>query len=345
MSLKRRLMLIFSLILLISGVIIIALIGYETSEQMDILTDSTLTDSEKIREMQHEIQEILVAISIFVAVVLLGALLVIRYVTNQFLSPFLELVDQLTVRGSLNLSPISLHSRSKEVDLIVTRVNQLLLNIGQRIEHEKQFTADVAHELRTPLAGMRLHIELMDDVPEKALLLTRIDELLITIERLLQFARASHKLHSDQVTEINLFEAVIKPLQNEYRDNFPHPIDWSIPETMMIHGDASLLYLLLKNLLDNVKFYAAEGEKSEVSAVKSARGIMLIVQDRGMGMSEARMQAMTKRFQRADETRSGFGLGLNIVQKIVEAHQGTIDFDKRTDGHMGLRVVVTLPYS
>lgn len=229
MSLKRRLMLIFSLILLVSGVVIIALVGYETNEQMDILTNTTLTDSEKIQEMEHEIQEILVAISLFVAVVLLGALLMIRYVMNQFLTPFVSLVDQLSERGSLNLMPITVDSRSKEVDLIVGKVNQLLLNIGKRIEHEKQFTADVAHELRTPLAGMRLTLELMDDLPEKTLLIARIDELLITIERLLQFARANYELHSDQVAEISLYTAVIQPLQNEYRDNFPHPIIWNVP--------------------------------------------------------------------------------------------------------------------
>ena len=342
MSLKRRLMGLFSLILLISGVTIIALVGYETSEQMDILTDTVLTDSEKIQEMQHEIQEILVAISIFVGVVLLGALLMIRYVTNQFLTPFVNLVDQLSERGSLNLTPIIIESRSKEVNLIAGKVNHLLLNISQRIEHEKQFTADVAHELRTPLAGMRLTLELMDDLPEKTLLIARIDELLITIERLLQFARASHELHSDQVAEVSLYQEVIQPLQNEYRDNFPHPIIWNIPVDLKVRGDASLLYLLLKNLLDNAQFYAGQGESTEVSAQKTITGVELIVEDHGPGMSEVKRQAMTERFQRADESRQGFGLGLNIVQKIVEAHQGSMRFEARLDGRPGLRIVVGL---
>ncbi|GGZ99686.1 hypothetical protein DC083_08840 [Ignatzschineria ureiclastica] len=342
MSLKRRLMLLFSLILLVSGVIIIGLVGYETSEQMDILTDTILTDSEKIQEMQHEIQEILVAISIFVGVVLLGALLMIRYVTNQFLTPFVNLVAQLSERGSLNLTPIIIESRSKEVNLIAGKINHLLSNISQRIDHEKQFTADVAHELRTPLAGMRLTLELMDDLPEKPLLIARIDELLITIERLLQFARASHELHSDQVAELSFYQEVIQPLQNEYRDNFPHPIIWNIPADLKVRGDASLLYLLLKNLLDNVQFYAGQGENTEVLAQKTATGIELIVEDRGPGMSEVQRLAMTERFQRADESRQGFGLGLNIVQKIVEAHQGSLRFDARLDGQPGLRVVVLL---
>lgn len=343
MNLKKRLTLSFSLILLISGGLISFWIWYETSEQMDILLDPSLSDKEKITMMRYEVKEILSALVIFIVVVLLFVLLMISSVTNQFLKPFIALSEQLETKTALNLSPISLPATSRESTIIIDKLNQLLSNIAQRIEYEKQFAADVAHELKTPLAGMRLTLELMDESPEKPLLLNRIDELLITIERLLQFARANHELHSGEREAFNLFTEVIIPLQGDYDEHFPHPIHWQIDPALCLKGAPSLIYLLLKNLLDNVKFYAGNGQYTIVSATQTDSLITLCVIDNGAGIPESQLASVLERFHRADQSRNGSGLGLNIVEKITQAHHGKLQIRNRTDGKTGLSITVSLP--
>ena len=343
MGIKRRLLLALTGIILTSGIIIIALIAYEISEQIDILTDQALSDAEKVRAMRHEAKEILIALMLFIILILIGAILSIRYVTQRLLIPFERLSEELALRSSLNLTPILLQTPSQEVEMMVSKVNQLLQNIGQRIEYEKAFTADVAHELRTPLAGMRLTLELMEVQPERELLINRIDDLLVTIERLLQFSRASYQLHFENIREFDLLQEVIEPLLMEYRPQFPHPLRVDIPVGLKMRGDASLLYLLLKNLLDNIRFYAAEGEYSEIVAKQEVGAIRLVISDRGAGIPSMQMAELKARFHRADRSRRGFGLGLHIVEKIVLAHHGEIHFSERDDQLSGLQICILFP--
>lgn len=344
MSLKQRLILYFSLILLISGIILTGFVWYETQEQLDILLDMTLTDSQKVTAIEYEIKEILIAITVSIFVIMLLALLVISYVANQFVKPVTLLSEQIELRGFLNLSTIQVSGRSKEIKVIVRRTNDLLLNIADRIEYEKQFTADVAHELRTPLAGLRLNLELTEDLPEKQLLISRIDDLLMTIEHLLQFARANHKLHSSEIAPFNFFEEVIEPLKILYEEDHPHPIIWNIPKDLEVSGDPDLISLLLKNLLDNAAFYAAMSTKTLVSIKKLESHVELIVEDNGLGIDPQRLKEMTQRFHRVDESRNGFGLGLSIVERIVHAHHGRMILKNREDGQKGLRIEILLPY-
>lgn len=340
MNLKKRLLISFGAILAISWIIIVAWIWHETDEQMDILMDPNLSDAEKFSMIQFEIKEIFIAVTVPISIVMLLAWVIIVSITNRFVKPFLQLAEQLQKRNELNLTELNIHSTSNESEIIVQRLNQLLERIALRIEYEKQFTADVAHELRTPLAGMRLNLELMDDVPEKPLFIAKIDELLVTIERLLQFARASHELHSDQAYQFNVYSEIIEPLKAEYEGNYPNALQWNVPQDLKLKGDPSLIYLLMKNLLDNAKFYASNGKETVVSFQKKADKVELTIIDNGKGINPAQLAEMIKPYKRSDETRNGFGLGLNIVERIVQAHDAKMTMQNRKDGETGLMILI-----
>jgi len=340
MNLKKRLLISFGAILAISWVIIVAWIWHETDEQMDILMDSNLSDAEKFSMIQFEIKEIFIAVTVPISIVMLLAWVIIVSITNRFVKPFLQLAEQLQKRNELNLSELTIHSTSKESEIIIQRLNQLLERIAERIEYEKQFTADVAHELRTPLAGMRLNLELMDDVPEKPLFIAKIDELLVTIERLLQFARASHELHSGEAYPFNVYSEIIEPLKAEYEGNYPNHLAWNVPQDLQLKGAPSLIYLLMKNLLDNAKFYAADGKETVVSFQEKADWIELTIMDNGNGIPLNQLAEMSKLYKRSDETRNGFGLGLNIVERIVQAHDAKMTMQNRKDGETGLMITI-----
>lgn len=340
MNLKKRLLTSFGAILAISWIIIVAWIWHETDEQMDILMDPSLSDAEKFSMIQFEIKEIFVAVTVPISVVMLLAWVIIVSITNRFVKPFLQLAEQLQKRNELNLTELTIHSTSKESEIIIQRLNQLLERIAARIEYEKQFTSDVAHELRTPLAGMRLNLELMDDVPEKALFIAKIDELLVTIERLLQFARASHELHSSDAYQFNVYSEIIEPLKAEYEGSYPNPLLWNVPKDLKLKGDPSLIYLLMKNLLDNAKFYAADGKETMIAFHEKVNAVELTITDNGQGIHPDKLSEMTKPYKRSDETRYGFGLGLNIVERIVQAHDAKMTIHNRTDGETGLMITI-----
>lgn len=338
MNLKKRIIISIGLTLFFSWLMVTVWIWHETNELKEIMVDPQLTDLQKIEEVNFEIKEIFVALTLPTLMIMCVAMVIMAGVVNRFLQPFTQLAEELQTKSDLDTIDIDAASISKEADIIVLRLNQLLQRINQRIDYEKQFTADVAHELRTPLAGMRLNIELLEDIPEKVLLLDRIDSLLITIERLLQFARASYELHANHIEPFDINKDVIQPLVAEYEGDFPHPIRWSVPSNLSLKGDSSLIYLLLKNLLDNVKFYAKESQETIVSFSEDDRHIVLQVMDNGPGIDEHLIKNLTQRYTRVDESRVGSGLGLNLVERIVFAHNAQMMIENRHDGQSGLVV-------
>ncbi|GAA5094745.1 ATP-binding protein [Wohlfahrtiimonas larvae] len=340
MNLKKRLIISFGSILSIAWLIIAFWVWHETSEQIEIMTNPDLSNAEKMALMNIEVQEIYLAVTIPIFVVMLIVWFLIISITNRFVMPFSQLAEQLHKRNELNLNELNVHTTSKESEIIVLRLNQLLERITERLEYEKQFTADVAHELRTPLAGMRLNLELMDDVPEKPLFIAKIDELLVTIERLLQFARASHELHSDQAYQFNVYSEIIEPLKAEYEGNYPNHLAWDVPQDLMLKGDPSLIYLLMKNLLDNAKFYAADGKETVVLFQEKVDRVELTIIDNGNGIHSNQLLEISQPYKRSDETRNGFGLGLNIVDRIVRAHDAKMIIRNRTDGETGLVIMI-----
>lgn len=343
MRLKKQFLWALTLVLSITGIVLIFLVMHETNEQMVIIEKGFSNEVDKILAIKSETYEIFITIVIAIFVALVSAFLIISYLTNRFLAPLLHLTQQLETRSSLNLKPIMVNNASKEIVVIVKKVNQLLSNVSERIEHEKQFTSDVAHELRTPLAGMRLTIELIEDLPEKSLLLERIDDLLRTIERLLHFSRASHKLHLQEMTPFNLSETIIPALKEEYQD-YSHPLVWEYPPKIMIRGDQELLVLMLKNLLDNAHFYAANGKETRVCISQNKEETLIVIEDNGQGVTNGQMMQLLQSFHRIDQTRNGFGLGLNFVERIVHAHNGRLYLKHREDGKKGLRVEILLPF-
>lgn len=333
-------MIAISIILFLAWVIMSLSVWYETTEQMAIITDTTLTDHEKITHIQFEIKEIFVALTVPIFIIMVMAMILIAFFTNRFLKPFVEISEQLRTKSDLSHITLQSSIHSKEAKIITMRLNELFKRIHQRFEYEKQFTADVAHELRTPLAGIRLNLELMDNVPEKQLLLSRIDDLLVTIEQLLHFSRASYEINTSHAHHFNIYQDIIIPLKAEYDENFPHPIRWEISQDLTLKGDPSLIYLLLKNLLDNAKFYAQEGKETLVSFHKTKDQIILEVLDNGNGIDEAALLHITEHYKRVDQSRKGFGLGLNLVERIATVHQAQLQIHNRKDGESGLHITV-----
>lgn len=345
MNIRKKLLLRIGIILILTQVVIAIWVWHESQEQIEILTDSSLSADEKNTQIAHELNETLLALSIPSITLVSISLLLIYLSINRITAPLVQLNQAINQKSGYDLSPINIEKGAIEVNIIVEKLNLLLQRIADSMENERRFTADVAHELRTPLAGFRLNLEMVDeqDLPEKNIFIQRIDQLLMTIEQLLSLARAGHRLHNDNNPAIDLISEVLAPLRQELDDDFPHPINWSLPEKLNMRGDSSLLFLLFKNLFDNVRFYAPHSCYTLFSVHQQKDEILFTLIDNGPGVSESQLEKLTERFRRLDQSRNGFGLGLNIVERICQVHHASMQISNRHDGKSGLKITIRFP--
>ena len=186
---------------------------------------------------------------------------------RRLTEPLEHLAQGVNERSTHDLASLPLEKNaSAEVATIVDSTNRLLQRISLGLEHERRFTADVAHELRTPLAGIRMHLELMAFESPDSIepLIQRIDDLMQLTDQLLQLARASQQSRAGQLSmsSMDLVAEVCQPLQQEFDWFDDLQMHWQLPEQAACIGSAPLLQIALKNLIENARKYA--GERPEI---------------------------------------------------------------------------------
>lgn len=187
----------------------------------------------------------------------------------------MEILEKdLNQRTEENLKPIAPISNMREIKSITSVLNNLFIRLSTTLSQERLFTSDVAHEMRTPLAGIRLHLELLEnnnniDCTE---LIDRIDRLVSTVEQLLMLARASQKFTVGQYQHINFYNDIMIPLSDELTEltsQKQQQLEWYLTDKDLIfNGDATLIRLLVRNLVENSYRYSPENTKIVVSCYK-----------------------------------------------------------------------------
>ncbi|HBH15946.1 MAG TPA: two-component system sensor histidine kinase PmrB [Leclercia adecarboxylata] len=341
-SMRRRLMVLLAVILLFCQLVSVIWLWHESREQISFLVSETLSAKARNQHVEKEIREaiasLLVPSLVMVGFTLLFSFWAVTWITR----PLNQLRASLANRSADNLPPLPMYSDMEEIGAVTTSLNQLLARLDQTIKQERMFTADAAHELRTPLAGIRLHLELMaqSGSPQATTLIARIDQLMHTVEQLLMLARASQALASGHYDTVNWRDNIFAPLalENETKD---HTLIWPQTGSLSVQGDATLLRLMLRNLLENAVRYSPAGTTIEVRMQEVDDGTLVSVCDQGLGIDEAHRQSITEPFRRIDQRYGGSGLGLSIVQRIVQLHRGKLTLENRPEG--GLTVGCWIP--
>ncbi len=244
-----------------------------------------------------------------------------------------------------------------ELDEVARAFNGTLARLERAVTEMRQFSAALAHELRTPLAALRGEIELAlrsvrPDGPRGRSFgsqLEEIDKLNRLIDQILTMARAESgqipltfapldlpRLGAEVVAELEpLAETRGIALRSE------------VPDAIVVDGDAGWLQRLMLNLLDNALKFTTEGGRVTLRVSREAGAARLEVDDTGIGMSPEVLARLFEPFFRADPARSstvdGAGLGLSLVKWIVEAHNGRIAVESRAG--RGSAFIVWLPLS
>jgi two-component system sensor histidine kinase TctE len=276
-------------------------------------------------------------------VLIILAALAVWFGVARGLRPLRELQNAVASRSPSDLSPLNALSAPKEVKPLVLALNELLGRLAEDREAQKRFVANAAHQLRTPLAGLKTQAELAeryrnaDDLRQTLRYIrTSADRATRLVNQLLSLARvepaASKTITKEPVDLIAVVrdataEIVPQALQKNIDLGFEAP-----EESCWLLGDAASLFDLAANLIENAVLYTQEGGRVTVR-VECQSLPRLIIEDNGPGIPEAERERVFERFYRSLGTGvSGSGLGLSIVREIAEMHGAAIRLDTGIDG-------------
>lgn len=263
----------------------------------------------------------------------------------------LEPLTRRLARRDDELEPISGPDVPVEILPLTQTIDGLFARLRTVLSLQERFIADAAHQLRTPLAGLRLHVDraLASDDPQVLRdALDHIDQLTErtarTSTQLLALTRAqTHKKEHLQMDEVDLAQVIPAMVERRVPEALRARIDLGYQgsdEPVLVHGDPAALQELLDNLIDNVLHYAGRGAGATVSvAALPGDQVLLQVEDNGSGVPAEVLGRLGERFFRAPGTEaSGTGLGLAIVQEIARQHHAQCHFAPGTEGGLQVRL-------
>jgi two-component system, OmpR family, sensor histidine kinase TctE len=295
-----------------------------------------------------------------IALPMLGLLIVVVLLLVWFgVGHGLRVIDRLTARlASQSPGMVSVSSADVPIELLpLTRtIDDLFARLNSALAAQERFVADAAHQLRTPLAGLDLHVQRALADPREATVrdaLAHIEELSRRVARtssqLLVLSRADADVSRPAQGARFDLTAQVSALINERVDEVIarhcEIACEGMRKPLMLNGDANLIHDLLDNLIDNALCYAGEGCSITVSLHRDQDAVTLAVEDDGPGVADAHLHRLGERFFRVPgQNEPGTGLGLAIVVQIAERFGANVSF-LHGRLHRGLRVEVVFPLS
>ena len=269
------------------------------------------------------------------------------WLIRRLLRPLEDTATHIGAKSPQDLSLIEAPNPPRELQPILDALNTLLARLGAALDGERRFTSDAAHELRTPLAALRMRVQLIErelKLPDHHLQQLRadLDRCTGLVESLLALARLDPQAEAPQretvvldalIDSIDLSHAHAKSMRVEHVLSVPR-----------MQASPHLIASALRNLVDNAVRYGNEGGCIRIeSAPLPGGGVRLAVRDDGPGVPQDQQDRLGERFFRVLGTgQSGNGLGLSIVARIAALHGGNLRFEHGIDGR-GLGVVLDFP--
>ncbi len=253
--------------------------------------------------------------------------LLIGVLVHQSLSGIRQTGLAIAARQPQALTPVP-DSGVPEIQPLIDALNQLFARVNRTFEQEKRFTADAAHELRTPLAAIRMQAQVAqgarDDAERQQALVSVLrgcDRMTRLVEQLLQLARLEAQmptpLEAPHDVRIEIAETLAS-LSDQAKLR-QQTLELIAPEPVILSMPAAHTGVLVRNLVDNALRYSPEGARVDVRLC--AQNKCLEVHDSGPGLSPDQLDQLGQRFYRVPGSQSeGSGLGWSIVQRLVELH-------------------------
>ena len=274
--------------------------------------------------------------------------LLLWFSIRKGLHPLAALSQEISKRQPGNLTLIEVQSVPDEVQPIVTALNDLLTRMEQTLDHERRFTDDDAHQLRTPLAAIQAQLYSARHSPAGtpqqqafAQMQQSVERGIRLVNQLLTLVRLDPKqarpefqrLRLDKIAETICAELAPLALQREQSLELV-----ATPDLPLVTGNADLLAMLLANLVDNAIHYTPRGGNIVINLQADGAGVQLAVSDDGPGIAPELRQRVLERFYRiAEQSQPGTGLGLAICKRVAELHHASLTLSEGMQGR-GLTV-------
>ncbi len=298
--------------------------------------------AEDIRPLRADVETFQWQFAVVATVMLIVVIVLHMFWVRRGLSPLKSIQRELHLLESGELKKLTVELAPSEVQPLVRQVNRLLEAMLSRMERSRRALGNLAHALKTPLTALTQHIdgpELQQHPETQAELRRYAEAVRELIERELKRARMAGDAMPMQRYDLRAeIDSLLQTLRMVHREK-NLAINAQIPETTSCPVDREDLFELLGNLLDN----ACKWARTRVRLViDSNKGWEFKVEDDGPGVSAEHFDRIAQRGIRIDETTKGHGLGLSIVQDLVDSYHGTIKFDISPELG-GLRVAIQFP--
>ncbi|MBN2104513.1 HAMP domain-containing histidine kinase [bacterium] len=218
--------------------------------------------------------------------------------------------------------------RNDELGRLTEAFNSMVQQIKQMIRSRDQLLLDVSHEMRSPLTRIKVALEFIQDGEKKTAILSDITEIETMMTEILETERLQTEHGKMNNTPTDL-ASLVRETARQFKTLPPGIRLVDIPQSLLISIDAERIHMVLKNIFENsVKFSQHDSQPVEVSMTVEEEKVILRIRDDGIGVPEDQVSYVFEPFFRVDRSRSkksgGYGLGLHLCQKIMEAHNGEI---------------------
>lgn len=272
---------------------------------------------------------------------------------QRSLSPIQRIERELAARNASDLHPIAAPV-PEELDTLVHALDGFMARLSENLDTLRLFIVEAAHQLRTPLAALHAQMEVALDEEDPAeqrrsllAVLRNAEKLSRLVNQLLSDASVIHRSNVRQFQPVDLAELLSQALYDTVPQADPQPdVRLSLPAAAnppRVMGDSLMLREAFKNLIDNaLRHGATEDGHIDVRLEADGADWRVIVSDQGPGIAPALANTAFERFARGPNPRSpGAGLGLSIIKRVVDIHQGRLVLSNRVGG--GLEAAITLP--
>lgn len=289
---------------------------------------------------------------LFSALMALAGGVATYFISGRALKPLCEFSDKIEEVQAQNLSDSRIEESSvAELNRLSVSYNRMLARLSEAFKTQRQFTANAAHEFRTPLAVMQLQLDLYNSTEHPTndacaqqtirMMTEQNERLSKMVKTLLDMSELQTVARDDEIALDALVEEVLADLEPLAQEKTIHLTAQCDAVTMT--GSDILLYRLVYNLVENAIKYNTPGGTVTVGVAQQDKHIRLTVADTGTGIPEDLKERVFEPFFRLDKSRSralgGVGLGLALVREIVNVHGGSISVKDNPDGGTTFEVV------
>jgi signal transduction histidine kinase len=294
-----------------------------------------------VPERMHQAHAAIFVILLFV----MGAVVLSAHtVIKRLLWPLRALSEGVARLGEGHLDIVVPKRSADEFGMLTDAFNRMVGRVRDMIRARDQLLLDVSHELRSPLTRLKVALELVGNPGMKARMAADVAEMEIMIGELLELERLrdGHGIKRGRQNVVSMLDEVAR----NFQERPPGVRVVRTPPEILADVDAERMRMVVRNLLENaIKYSPPDSRAVEVSAAQTGERVVIRVADDGPGIPERDMPNIFEPFFRMDRSRSkstgGYGLGLSICKRVMEAHGGSIAVERRTD--RGTSFVLTFP--